>query len=323
MIHLLFPSTPRSAVVRYGLAVVSVLMAFAIRDSLEHLLFDQSPLLLFVLPVALMAMAAGAGPALFAAILGAFLGSYFFEPYGVFAIHPEHVRIGMVQMGVFLLTSGVIAYLGAKLRALRAHSEESAHRLDEILTSITDGFVALDQNFRFLYINETAERMTGRPRRQMQGRTFWEEFHELRGRDVEERFRGVAGDGRPVHFEHYASEARCWYEVHAYPAASGGLTVYFRDVSVRKTAEERLRQTLAERDAALENVRLLTGLLPICAGCKSIRNEKGEWQQMEAYISAHSEAQFTHGMCPSCMHKWYGEYAAREPKQLDPMTQQK
>ena len=317
MIHLLFPSKPRSAVVLYGLAVVSVLVAFVIRDSLQHLLFDQSPLALFILPVALMAMAAGSGPALLAAGLGAWMGSYFFEPYGVFAVYPEHVRVGMVQMTVFLLTSGVIAYLGGKLRSLRAHSEESAHRLDEIVTSITDGFVALDRNFRFLYINDAAERITGSSQRGLQGRTFWEEFRELRGTDVEERFRTVAATALPVHFEHYASKVQRWYEIHAYPARSGGLTIYFRDVSDRKSADERLRQTLAERDAALEKVQLLTGLLPICAGCKSIRDEQGRWQQMETYITAHSEAQFTHGMCPNCMREWYGEYAPREPRQTD------
>lgn len=52
--------------------------------------------------------------------------------------------------------------------------------------------------------------------------------------------------------------------------------------------------------AALTQVKQLEGLLPICASCKKIRTEKGLWQQMEAYIEKHSEAQFTHGLCPDC-----------------------
>jgi K+-sensing histidine kinase KdpD len=72
-------------------------------------------------------------------------------------------------------------------------------------------------------------------------------------------------------------------------------------------AAETLRSALAERDAALEHVHLLTGLLPICAACKSIRDEQGRWRQMEAYISEHSDAVFSHGMCPACARKWYGE----------------
>jgi hypothetical protein len=53
-------------------------------------------------------------------------------------------------------------------------------------------------------------------------------------------------------------------------------------------------------------VRALEGLLPICSFCKSIRDEKGQWVQMEQYISGHSEAQFSHGLCPGCAEKHYG-----------------
>jgi hypothetical protein len=75
----------------------------------------------------------------------------------------------------------------------------------------------------------------------------------------------------------------------------------------RKEMLESLRKTLGERDAAMENVRLLSGLLPICAGCKKIRDDAGRWQQMESYISAHSQARFSHGMCPDCARRYYDE----------------
>jgi Domain of unknown function (DUF4118) len=74
---------------------------------------------------------------------------------------------------------------------------------------------------------------------------------------------------------------------------------------------ERLRQIVAERDAALEKVSVLTGLLPVCAGCKSIRDEAGNWRSMEEYLSEHSKARFSHGMCPACMEEWYGEEMRR------------
>jgi K+-sensing histidine kinase KdpD len=73
-----------------------------------------------------------------------------------------------------------------------------------------------------------------------------------------------------------------------------------------RTAQQ-LRQILAERDAALEKISVLTGLLPVCAGCKSIKDEAGNWRRMEEYLSEHSKAKFTHGMCPACMEQWYGE----------------
>lgn len=61
--------------------------------------------------------------------------------------------------------------------------------------------------------------------------------------------------------------------------------------------KERLIHELRE---ALENVRRLRGLLPICAYCKKIRDDKGYWNQLEAYLSEHSEVSFTHGICPDC-----------------------
>ena len=63
---------------------------------------------------------------------------------------------------------------------------------------------------------------------------------------------------------------------------------------------------LAEFERALQRrVKVLEGLLPICAFCKNIRNDKGEWERMEAYISRRSEAEFSHGICPSCSEKHY------------------
>jgi K+-sensing histidine kinase KdpD len=56
-----------------------------------------------------------------------------------------------------------------------------------------------------------------------------------------------------------------------------------------------------------EQVQTLEGILPICAFCKNIRDENGEWQQMEAYVSHHSQARFSHGVCPNCSEKHYGE----------------
>ena len=58
-----------------------------------------------------------------------------------------------------------------------------------------------------------------------------------------------------------------------------------------------------ELQAALAEVKRLSGLLPICAWCKRIRNDEGDWQQIEEYITVHSEADFTHGICPDCARK--------------------
>ncbi|MEO6036628.1 MAG: hypothetical protein ABIQ35_15365, partial [Verrucomicrobiota bacterium] len=67
---------------------------------------------------------------------------------------------------------------------------------------------------------------------------------------------------------------------------------------------------------ALTKVKTLSGLLPICASCKKIRDDKGYWQQVETFIKARSDADFSHGMCPDCMEHLYPEYMpAVKPKQ--------
>jgi hypothetical protein len=57
-------------------------------------------------------------------------------------------------------------------------------------------------------------------------------------------------------------------------------------------------------------VKSLSGLLPICASCKKIRDDKGYWSQVESYIQKHSDATFTHGICPDCVKKLYPDLAA-------------
>ena len=69
-----------------------------------------------------------------------------------------------------------------------------------------------------------------------------------------------------------------------------------------------LRRLNAALQEALDRVKTLSGLLPICAVCKKIRNDGGYWQQVEEYIHDHSDAQFSHGICPECARKLYPEY---------------
>ena len=59
---------------------------------------------------------------------------------------------------------------------------------------------------------------------------------------------------------------------------------------------------------ANEEIKILHGLLPICASCKKIRDKNDNWQQIEAYIHDRSEAEFSHGICPECREKLYGNY---------------
>lgn len=82
----------------------------------------------------------------------------------------------------------------------------------------------------------------------------------------------------------------------------------------RKTTEEKREKALQEREKALEDVRILRGLLPICASCKRIRDDQGYWTQLEGYIKTHSEADFTHGICPECARELYPEFLKKKDR---------
>ncbi|MBU4564787.1 MAG: DUF3365 domain-containing protein [Desulfarculus sp.] len=69
----------------------------------------------------------------------------------------------------------------------------------------------------------------------------------------------------------------------------------------------KLERRIAERDQARREAHTLGGLLPICSHCKKIRNDEGQWEKLESYISQHSEADFSHGLCPDCLSEHYPE----------------
>jgi len=93
----------------------------------------------------------------------------------------------------------------------------------------------------------------------------------------------------------------------------GLFAAYSQHVSSRRMfsswlAEKKLRQKYEE---ALGQIKTLSGLLPICTACKKIRDEHGHWKRLELYISEHSQAEFTHGLCPECAHRLYPGYTEK------------
>ena len=95
--------------------------------------------------------------------------------------------------------------------------------------------------------------------------------------------------------------------IHFYEGISSSIGVAL----MRKQAEEEREGLIARLQKALSEVKTLSGLLPICSSCKRIRDDKGYWKQIESYIKDHSEAEFSHGICPECIKKLYPEYKKR------------
>jgi hypothetical protein len=109
-----------------------------------------------------------------------------------------------------------------------------------------------------------------------------------------------------------AFEQRAYYfdsfkAIVAFVSLSGLIVTYLvqRMQLRRETIEEENERLIHALHASLEEVKTLSGLLPICAHCKKIRNDKGYWQQIELYIGQHSEATFSHGICEDCLKEHY------------------
>ena len=127
----------------------------------------------------------------------------------------------------------------------RAAREEEARRgrhVTDILESITDAFFALDRRWRFTYVNREAERLLSRPREELIGRDLWEQFPTTANSTFHSEYRRALEEGVTVGFEERFVPLGRWFAVRAYPSEAG-LSVYFRDVTERKRAEEALRES--------------------------------------------------------------------------------
>ncbi|MBW1738797.1 MAG: hypothetical protein JRJ69_14945 [Deltaproteobacteria bacterium] len=83
---------------------------------------------------------------------------------------------------------------------------------------------------------------------------------------------------------------------------------FLTDVSKEMEVEEERERLVLELQDALSKVKTLSGLLPICSSCKKVRDDKGYWREVEEYIRDHSEADFSHGICPECVEKEIEEF---------------
>ncbi len=123
--------------------------------------------------------------------------------------------------------------------ALRRSNKQTV----DILESIRDGFLALDKDWVFTYVNAEAERRLGKSRTELVGKDYWQESPGVAESPTGMHLRRCVATQTPISFEEYRPDLGGWFEVNLYPAAEGGLSMYFRDVTGRKRTEEALRES--------------------------------------------------------------------------------
>jgi PAS domain S-box-containing protein len=140
-----------------------------------------------------------------------------------------------------------------RLRDLREKAETAEEQVRNILESIADGFLSFDRNWIATYCNNEAARIFDRPKSDIVGRDFWKEFPEFTGDEFETKLRAAATDRNAVNFQTFLKCRNSYWELSAYPSRDG-LTLYFRDITVRKRFEERSRHS-----HKLESLGILAG----------------------------------------------------------------
>ena len=167
-----------------------------------------------------------------------------------------------------------------------------------------DMLCVLDFGGYFKRLNRAWETTLGYTRDELMAKRFIEFVHpDDRDRTLQQNGQVRSGDQARFFENRYVCKdgSYRWLLWNSTPDFSRGV-IYgvARDVTARKQADDEREELLRELSGALAEVKTLQGYLPICSYCKSIRDDENYWQSVEAYLSKHTQTQFSHGICPSC-----------------------
>jgi PAS domain S-box-containing protein len=231
----------------------------------------------------------------------------FNRPESFFRV-PKTIGTVVFVFSLFLLTA--LIFLVVNIQQRRKAEEalrESEFRYRGMIENIQDTFYRTDAQGVLIFISPSGARLLGyNSPQEMIGKpiSFFWKFPELRLKMLEiiERDGAVhdhevlliCADGSPLPV---STTSGFYYDKDSQILGVEGI---FRDITERKQAEKALKQ-------AFDEIRTLRGIVPICASCKKIRDDKGFWSQVEVYVQKHTEAEFSHGICPDCMKNLYPE----------------
>lgn len=191
--------------------------------------------------------------------------------------------------------------------ALNTSNQEYSSLFNKMLDGFAHHEIICDAagqpiDYRFLAVNPSFEELTGLKAENLIGRTVLEVLPGTEKHWID-TYGKVALSGEPVNFENYSVELDRYFLVSAYRPAAYQFACIFQDVTAAKKAAAEREKLIDELQKALKEIKTLRGIVPICSYCKKIRDDQGSWSQLEKYVHEHSEAEFSHGICPECYAK--------------------
>jgi PAS domain S-box-containing protein len=183
-----------------------------------------------------------------------------------------------------------------------------------IVQSIEEGIVLLDEGEHITFVNPRGAELMCHSPEELIGQ-HWETFAapgsvtDMR-REFAKQRQGVASQYEAALLTANGEQAPVL--ISARPLIEDGrftgVLAAVMDIGERKRADEERERLIAKLQEALARIKTLSGLIPICASCKKVRDDQGFWQQVEVYIRDHSDAEFSHGLCPDCARELYPEF---------------
>jgi PAS domain S-box-containing protein len=195
-----------------------------------------------------------------------------------------------------------------KLRSIKDVLKMREGTLRALLNAPTETAILVDLEGTILATNEIAAQRIGKSADELIGLGIYEYLPNSVAVVRKTKAEEVINSGKPLRFQD--ERAGRLYDNNIYPIFDDGgkiraLAIFANDVTETKQAEISLVMERDKLHAALAKIKKLSGMLPICASCKKIRDDKGYWNQIESYIRKNSEAQFSHSICPKCANKLY------------------
>lgn len=203
---------------------------------------------------------------------------------------------------------------------------KSEKRFRDVADNVGEWIGEIDSNGKIIYSSQAVKNILGYEPHEVIGKHFYELFHPEDFSDLKKTSLSIIRKRKSFHNfvsrNVHKNGTSVWISTNGIPMFDrrGVLKGYLgaiTDITKHRLAEIEKEKLIYDLKDALNKVKTLSGMLPICASCKKIRDDKGYWREIEAYLSNRTDAEFSHGICPECAARLYPEHYKPKPAETN------